>query len=97
MIVGTIESDLAYRTGLSCNHPHRLFNLLVKLFLEQLSKMKLLPRFYGQEISSVFKQKYYGHITMVPHMRWSETFGKLFLVLVCTKLIVFVYRVAGGA
>ena len=27
-----------------------------------LSKMKLLPKFYGQDISSVFRQKYHGNV-----------------------------------
>lgn len=39
--------------------------------------MKLLPRLYGQEISSVFKQKYHGHITIVPELRWGDTLGIL--------------------
>lgn len=42
---------------------------------EQLKNMKLLPRLYGQEISGVFKQKYHGHITVVPELRWGDAFG----------------------
>lgn len=42
---------------------------------EQLKNMKLLPRLYGQEINGVFKQKYHGHITIVPELRWGDTFG----------------------
>lgn len=45
------------------------------LFVEQLSKMRLLPKLYGQEISSVFKQKYHGHITIIPDLIWDEKFG----------------------
>lgn len=42
---------------------------------EQLRNMKLLPRLYGQEIGGVFKQKYHGHITLVPELRWGDAFG----------------------
>lgn len=43
--------------------------------IERLSKMKLLPKIYGQEFSGIFKQRYHGHVTVVPQLTWKEAFG----------------------
>lgn len=40
-----------------------------------LSKMGLLPKLYGQDISSMFKQKYHGNVTIVPQMRIEDSLG----------------------
>lgn len=41
----------------------------------QLSKMGIMPKLYGHDISSVFKQIYHGNITIVPQMKVEETIG----------------------
>ncbi len=40
-----------------------------------LSKMGLLPKLYGQDISAVFRQKYHGNVTIVPRMRVEDSLG----------------------
>lgn len=93
MIISSVECDLAYRTGIYMHQYSQMccvFILNVRVIsvipcVEQLSKMKLLPRLYGQEISSVFKQKYHGHITLIPELTWDETFGKCMVYCLCTE------------
>ncbi len=40
-----------------------------------LSKMGLLPKLYGHDISAVFRQKYHGNVTIVPRMRVEDSLG----------------------
>jgi hypothetical protein len=40
-----------------------------------LSKMGLMPKLYGHDISSVFKQVYHGNVTIVPQMKVEESLG----------------------
>lgn len=40
-----------------------------------LSKMGIMPKFYGHDISSVFKQVYHGNVTIVPQMKMEEALG----------------------
>lgn len=37
--------------------------------------MGLLPKFYGQDISALFKQRYHGDVTIVPDMKVEESLG----------------------
>jgi TAG lipase/steryl ester hydrolase/phospholipase A2/LPA acyltransferase len=46
----------------------------------KLSKLGLFPRIFGQDISKVFKQKYHGHLTLVPRFTTAQTFGLKALV-----------------
>lgn len=41
----------------------------------KLSRLGLFPRIFGQDISKVFKQKYHGHLTLVPRFTAMQTFG----------------------
>jgi regulator of replication initiation timing len=41
----------------------------------KLSRLGLFPRIFGQDISKVFKQKYYGNLTIVPRFTTMQTFG----------------------
>lgn len=41
----------------------------------KLSRLGLFPRIFGQDISKVFKQKYYGDLTIVPRFTTMQTFG----------------------
>lgn len=41
----------------------------------KLSRLGLFPRIFGQDISKVFKQKYYGDLTLVPRFTTMQTFG----------------------
>ena len=40
-----------------------------------LSKMGIMPKLYGHDISSVFKQVYHGNVTIVPRMKVEESLG----------------------
>ena len=40
-----------------------------------LSKMGIMPKLYGHDISSVFKQVYHGNVTIVPQMKVEESLG----------------------
>lgn len=40
-----------------------------------LATMGLLPKFYGTDISALFKQRYHGDVTIVPDMRVEESLG----------------------
>ena len=40
-----------------------------------LSEMGIMPKFYGHDISSVFKQVYHGNVTIVPQMKVEESLG----------------------
>lgn len=42
-------------------------NLDVRQRLRKLAKLKLLPRFFGQEFGTVFTQRYTGHLTITPY------------------------------
>jgi hypothetical protein len=37
--------------------------------------MGLLPKFYGTDISALFKQRYHGDVTIVPDMKVEEALG----------------------
>lgn len=41
----------------------------------KLSRLGLFPRFFGQDISKIFKQKYHGNLTIVPRFTTMQTFG----------------------
>lgn len=41
----------------------------------KLSRLGLFPRLFGQDISKIFKQKYYGNLTIVPRFTTMQTFG----------------------
>jgi hypothetical protein len=41
----------------------------------KLSRLGLFPKVFGQDISKVFKQKYYGNLTIVPRFTTMQTFG----------------------
>ena len=41
----------------------------------QLSRLGLFPRFFGQDISKIFKQKYHGNVTLVPKMNMMQIIG----------------------
>lgn len=41
----------------------------------KLSSLGLFPRFFGQDISKVFKQKYHGNLTLIPRFTTMQTFG----------------------
>ena len=40
-----------------------------------LSRLGLLPKLFGQDVSKIFKQKYSGNITLSPHMGFGQIFG----------------------
>lgn len=40
-----------------------------------LNQLGLFPRFFGQDIARVFKQKYHGNLTIVPQMKMQELTG----------------------
>lgn len=40
-----------------------------------LSRLGLFPKLFGQDISKVFKQKYHGHVTIVPRMNMMQVIG----------------------
>lgn len=40
-----------------------------------LSRLGLFPKLFGQDISKVFKQKYHGHVTIVPRMNMGQVIG----------------------
>ena len=40
-----------------------------------LSRLGLFPRFFGQDISKIFKQKYHGNLTIVPKMNMMQIVG----------------------
>jgi len=42
---------------------------------QALSKLGLLPTFFGHNVSGVFKQKYHGDVTIVPRFTPAESFG----------------------
>lgn len=42
---------------------------------QALSKLGLLPTFYGQKMGGVFKQKYHGDVTIMPDFTSTESFG----------------------
>jgi TAG lipase/steryl ester hydrolase/phospholipase A2/LPA acyltransferase len=42
---------------------------------QALAKLGLLPTFFGQNVSGVFKQKYHGDVTIVPKFKLAESFG----------------------
>jgi hypothetical protein len=41
----------------------------------KLSRLGLFPRFFGQDVSKIFKQKYHGNLTIVPRFTTMQTFG----------------------
>jgi len=41
----------------------------------KLSRLGLFPRIFGQDISKIFQQKYYGNLTLVPRFTAMQTFG----------------------
>jgi len=41
----------------------------------KLSRLGLFPKFFGQDISKVFKQRYHGNLTIVPRFTTMQTFG----------------------
>jgi hypothetical protein len=56
----------------------RLFQILewdVRSRVLNLSRLGLFPRFFGQDISKIFKQKYHGTVTIVPKMNVMQTLG----------------------
>jgi hypothetical protein len=40
-----------------------------------LATMGVLPKFYGQDIRALFKQRYHGDVTIVPDMKIEESLG----------------------
>ena len=36
---------------------------------------RLFPKFFGQDVSKVFKQRYHGNLTLVPQFTTMQTFG----------------------
>lgn len=40
-----------------------------------LSRLGLFPKFFGQDVSKVFKQKYHGDLTLVPKFTTMQVFG----------------------
>jgi len=40
-----------------------------------LSRLGLFPKFFGQDVSKVFKQKYHGNLTLVPKFTTKQVFG----------------------
>jgi TAG lipase/steryl ester hydrolase/phospholipase A2/LPA acyltransferase len=46
----------------------------------KLSRLGLFPRFFGQDMSKVFKQTYHGNLTLVPRFTAMQTFGLKALV-----------------
>jgi len=66
------------------HHPHskslywRLFQTLewdIRSRALKLSRLGLFPQFFGQDISKVFKQRYYGNLTIVPRFTTMQTIG----------------------
>ena len=45
-----------------------------------LSRLGLFPKIFGQDVSKVFKQKYHGDLTLVPHFTTMQVFGLKSLV-----------------
>jgi len=45
-----------------------------------LSQLGLFPRIFGQDVTKVFKQKYYGNLTLVPRFTTMQLFGLKSLV-----------------
>eukprot|EP00531_Pseudo-nitzschia_arenysensis_P006080 CAMPEP_0116155976 /NCGR_PEP_ID=MMETSP0329-20121206/22590_1 /TAXON_ID=697910 /ORGANISM="Pseudo-nitzschia arenysensis, Strain B593" /LENGTH=858 /DNA_ID=CAMNT_0003653037 /DNA_START=260 /DNA_END=2836 /DNA_ORIENTATION=- len=46
----------------------------------KLSGLGLFPKIFGHDISKIFKQKYYGNLTLVPRFTTMQTFGLHVLV-----------------
>merc|ERR1712110_902550 len=42
---------------------------------QKLAQIGLFPRFFGHDVSSVFKQKYHGNVTIVPEMSMTQSIG----------------------
>uniref|UniRef100_A0A7S2WPK1 PNPLA domain-containing protein n=1 Tax=Rhizochromulina marina TaxID=1034831 RepID=A0A7S2WPK1_9STRA len=66
------------------HHPHKsslywqvitFLELDIRSRAQALSKLGLLPTFFGQNVSGVFKQKYHGDVTIVPRFTPAESFG----------------------
>lgn len=45
-----------------------------------LSQLGLFPRIFGQDVTKIFKQKYYGNLTLVPRFTTMQIFGLKSLV-----------------
>jgi TAG lipase/steryl ester hydrolase/phospholipase A2/LPA acyltransferase len=42
---------------------------------QKLAQIGLFPRFFGHDVSAVFKQKYHGNVTIVPQMSMTQSMG----------------------
>ena len=51
-----------------------MFHLDLKARMYRLSKLRLIPHIFGQDISKVFRQKYSGDVTIVPHISLFDNF-----------------------
>lgn len=61
----------------------RLFQILewdIRSRALNLGRLGLFPKFFGQDVSKVFKQKYHGNITLVPRFTVMQVFGLKALV-----------------
>ena len=67
------KKSLYWRTFQTCEWDirNRVLNL---------GRLGLFPRFFGQDISKVFKQKYHGNLTLVPRFTTRQVFGLQALV-----------------
>jgi len=52
-------------------------NLDVQNRLRRLARLRLIPRFFGQDFSRVFLQHYRGHVTIAPRLSILDQFGAL--------------------
>ncbi|GMH80040.1 hypothetical protein TL16_g08376 [Triparma laevis f. inornata] len=56
----------------------RLFQMLewdIRSRVLNLSRLGLFPKLFGQDVSKIFKQKYEGHVTIVPKMNIMQVLG----------------------
>lgn len=53
----------------------KIFDRDVRHRARKLSKLGLFPKFFGHDVSGVFKQKYHGDVTIVPPMSLSQSLG----------------------
>ena len=72
------DGSAASESHQSSSHPlaklEAMVNGDIRSRCQMLSKLGVLPKFYGQRLGGVFKQKYHGRVTIVPRFGISDSF-----------------------
>ncbi|KAA0149986.1 hypothetical protein FNF29_05606 [Cafeteria roenbergensis] len=82
---GSMQSDIPGEALARLFHVNRFVTSQVRLWLtldiqyraHRLARLRLLPRFFGADVSGIFTQRYRGHVTISPRMSLLDQFKAL--------------------